>query len=152
MHRAAANLELGRYDAAIADIDRGIAADAIEPAMGKSWQCQYGTKSGHAADVLVACDIAVAKYPKNESVLSIRGFARLDAGKADDARTDFDAALAIKPDLAMALYGRALASQKLGDAAAAQSDFNAARKLDPLIGDKARNLGVPAMEPAQPPA
>jgi tetratricopeptide (TPR) repeat protein len=146
-HRALANMQLKKFDAAMADIDRGIAADAIQPAMGKSWQCQFGITANRASDVIADCDAAVAKYPKNESVLAARGFARLETGNADGARTDFNAALAVKPDLALALYGRAQASQKLGDAAAANSDFEAARKLNPKVDDMANHMGLSATLP-----
>ncbi|MBD1867251.1 hypothetical protein H6F95_08050 [Cyanobacteria bacterium FACHB-471] len=58
---------------------------------GDSWNslCWNGSLYGHAAEVLDACERAVALSPESESILDSRGLARALTGDAQGAIEDF---------------------------------------------------------------
>jgi len=141
IRRAYGNMKIGRFDIAIADIDRGTKAKGSPQAQFLALRCAAGVRAGHA-DALTDCDSALKLDPKNIAALYICGFAHLTAGQTASAIENFDAALAIKPAEDHALFGRGLAKQKSGDEAGGKADIDAAHQIDPNIANIARYYGL----------
>ncbi|NIM49704.1 MAG: hypothetical protein GTN62_05610 [Gemmatimonadales bacterium] len=60
--------------------------------------CWWGSLWGHAADVMTACDRAVALIPDDGGNRDSRGLARALTGDLDGAIVDFEAFVAWTPD------------------------------------------------------
>jgi tetratricopeptide (TPR) repeat protein len=137
MRRASANVKLGRYEAAEADVNAAIKTDNIKPGEAHAMLCLYGAREGHPEATIGHCDKAITLEPKVPENYCVRGFIRLGQGQTDTARADFEQALKLKSNLAEALYGRGLVRQKLGDTVGADADLAAARKAKPDVEKEA---------------
>ena len=64
------------------------------PARAWNWLCWYGSLWGHAAEVMAACEQAVALAPDLENIRDSRGLARALTGDVAGAIDDFEAFVA----------------------------------------------------------
>ncbi|MBE2200574.1 MAG: hypothetical protein IAE79_18315 [Anaerolinea sp.] len=83
----------GEVETAVAAINEALSLDPNVPIDEWDWNdlCWYGSLWGFAADVLFACDNAIALDASNASVLDSRGLARALAGDVEGAIADFTA-------------------------------------------------------------
>ncbi len=101
-HLAERAIEGGTRAAARGKVDQALAAfkaaQEFDPELKVSPTdlnslCWWGSLYGHAADVLDACEKAVALYPENWQILDSRGLARALTGHTAEAIEDFQSFL-----------------------------------------------------------
>lgn len=102
------------------------------------------SKLGEHENALAAINQAVARAPKDLSMLVARGRIYANGGRLAEAIADFNHVLAAEPDSLPALVHRGNAYKSLGDVARARADYTAALSLEPgsrPIRDKLKELG-----------
>lgn len=97
------------------------------------------------AQALRDCKQAVDLDSKDANHLDSLGWTYLRLAEPAQARRAFDSALKIKP-LAFSLLGRSLALRQLGDADGSAADLAQAVRLEPGVGERARQAGFGTLE------
>ena len=85
---------------------------------------------GDFAQIISACDLAIAEYPDTAFLYYYRGFALSNLGKYQAAMLDFDQAIDLEPIFAEPFLERARAKYEMGFRDKAYKDIRAALKRD----------------------
>jgi tetratricopeptide (TPR) repeat protein len=120
--RGELHLWLGRYDAALADLDPCMASGSTYALI---WGGAAHLLRGEHDRALLVLDRAVQAAPRDAEVYVWRGEAYERLGHPDRAVADFDRAVGLTGPLVWPCAGRALARAATGDTAAAIADFMA---------------------------
>ena len=126
--RGTAYYILGKYDEAIAELDRAI---GLKPQYADAYNSRGRVYSGKGDYVraLADCDKAVELSPGDMLAHYSRGRTYADKGDYDRAVADYSEVIRIEPDFIAAYRNRAAAYEKLGDKDKAQADRNKADEI-----------------------
>ena len=139
-NRGAAQLELGRYQAAIDDFDKAI---RLQPDFADAYYNQ-----GTAWLALNEFNLAISyldeaiRLKPDCVIYDQRGIAKSKLGQYKAALNDFDKAIELKPDEAAPFSNRGIVKFELGEHEAAFADFDRAIQLQPDLVDAYYNQGV----------
>ena len=129
-NRAQLNAQLGRYEAALADLDAVIAADPNFP----DHHLDRGNvlaRMGRLDEAIAAYDTAIAIGPPFPEAHYNRADLRAERGDFDRALADLDRALELDPSFANVYTNRAGLRYATGDAAGARADVERGLDLNP---------------------
>jgi lipoprotein NlpI len=128
--RAAAEVRLKRYDAALADIDAAVRLASDNVVLRKQ-RADIDRQRNDPAATIADLDAALALTPADPELLAMRAQARIDAGDSKAAYADLDAASRLAPDHASVRRVFAAWDVDAGDFDAALKDLNARLHADP---------------------
>ena len=92
---------------------------------------------------LAECEAALAKEPTAAPILDSRAFVLLRLGRYDDALQAYEKVLRVTDKLAASLYGRGVIYALQGKRALADADIRSALAIEPDIGTRFKEYGVP---------
>ena len=130
--QAAAQMRLGRFDAAVASYDRLIALQPHDTAALTNRGAAL-LRLARPADALVCFEAALALQPDLPEALCNRGNALLALGRDAEALASFDRTLALRPSLAQAAVSQAEALQRLDRPAEALASYDHAIAVAPRL-------------------
>jgi tetratricopeptide (TPR) repeat protein len=140
-YRGLANLALGRYAEAIADLTEAIKLDPRVP--------KFHVHRGNAKHKFGLLDQAVEDFtqaieidPTLAVAYANRALVRGDLGRTDEAIEDYTKAIEIDPHYAMAYQGRGSVKKDLGLVHEAAEDLQKAVQLDPKRASAHVVLGI----------
>ena len=144
--RVAAAYENARaYGDAIPQFDAIIAEKGADELIAAAYNGRCWDRALMRQDLdkaLSDCNQALRIKPGSPDVLDSRALVHLRRGEVDQALADYDAAVRDQPTNALMLYARAAARAQKGLRADSAADLAAAEKLDPNVGDRAKNAGI----------
>ncbi len=121
--RGCTNLDLGRYDDAIADFSLAIDADGTSAESYLSRGRAYSRKNEYSK-AIEDYSKALALNMGNAEIYFSRGSAYQGNHDSDKAIEDYSKAIALKPDFGEAYYNRGVAYKEIGQIENAQMDFS----------------------------
>jgi tetratricopeptide (TPR) repeat protein len=133
----------GKYDEAIADLDKAIAANATVAAAYSDRGMAYAGKK-QFAKALTDLSKAIELTPGEGDGYAIRGSVYAMSGDNEKALADLNKAIQMNPRAITALFNRGKVYVSMKNAASAKADFNAVLTLDPnnqLAKDELKALG-----------
>lgn len=139
-YRAVANLSIGKYEAAILDLDQSISIEPSSNAFYNRGHAKYslGNYSGAISDF----DIAISITPNNSLLYYMRGLSRHLQLSHRQAINDFDRAIQISQRNDSFYNGRGNAKRSLGNLDGAINDYSQAIILNSLNPTAYLNRGV----------
>jgi tetratricopeptide (TPR) repeat protein len=144
MERSTAYAEDGKYNLALADVEKLAAMSGDDQGLPDMQRCWVRGVAGKELDAALAdCGNAAALYPKDFAVLLARALVNFKRGDMKAAIADCDEAHAAKPKAASALFLRGVA--KGADGA---GDISDARDDDEWIADEFAGYGVKPATPS----
>jgi tetratricopeptide (TPR) repeat protein len=129
--RAIYEIDLKRYDRALADVDRDIAL--VDRPYARFLRGLVLCESGRFAESLASFDTAIARQPANSQFYRGRSLARAACGLADSALADASHLVAAAPQQAESYYARGMALAGLGRDREALADFERAERMRPEL-------------------
>jgi tetratricopeptide (TPR) repeat protein len=140
--RGSALLRLGRYDEALAEVNKRLETEPGDPSL-LNQRCWIRATSRQALESgLADCDASLKARPQSAAVLDSRGLIKLQMGRLDDAIADYDAALKLSPRMPSSLYGRGIARKRKGLKAEGEADLAAAKAEYPKMDELYASYGV----------
>jgi tetratricopeptide (TPR) repeat protein len=138
--QAAAQMRLGRFDAAVVSYDQLI---ALRPGDADALNNRGAVllRVARPAEALISFDAALAVRPDLPEALCNRGNALLALGRAAEALASYDRTLELRPDLAQAAMNRAEALERLDRPAEALASYDRAIGLAPRLVQTHYNRG-----------
>ncbi|MFV2066201.1 MAG: tetratricopeptide repeat protein [Pirellulales bacterium] len=128
--RASLQVEAGRIDKALADLDQALTIDPDHvPTIVMRGRVLSAKKEYDAA--LKSFNLALERNPKQASIYAHRGQVHRYQGDAEAALADYDRSLELEPRNTIVLLLRAEARQLLRDTAGALTDVEKAMQLRP---------------------
>ncbi|PIQ25691.1 hypothetical protein COW36_09975 [bacterium (Candidatus Blackallbacteria) CG17_big_fil_post_rev_8_21_14_2_50_48_46] len=140
-NRAIANLQLGLYDQALADLNEVIRQRAGEKA-AYYHRGILQLRLDKSAEALDSLNLALKQDRNYVPALSRRGGLYLRQNQTDKALEDLNRALQLEPAYAPAFNGRGLAYLKLNQLDQALADFDQALKLRPGYSEALLNRSL----------
>ena len=120
--RGCTNLDLGRYDDAIADFSLAIDADGTYAKSYLSRGMAYSRKNEYSK-AIEDYSKALALNMGNAEIYFSRGSAYQSNHNSEKAIEDYSKAIALRPDFGEAYYNRGVAYKEIGQLENAQMDF-----------------------------
>lgn len=130
LERAAARWNLGKHDAALADVEEAIRLK-MSGARAHRLRGIFRVQKGDFAGALSDFNEALRRDPKNAELLGFRGAVQSDLGKPELALADFNASLELQPEQPEVVFQRARLHESRGDDTAAIADYSRVLQLDP---------------------
>lgn len=143
-NRGAAQLELGRYQAAIDDFAEAI---RLQPDFADAYYNQ-GTAwlALNEFNLAVSCFDEVIRLKPDFAAYNQRGLAKIKLSQYKTALNDFDKAIELNPDEAGPFINRGMVKFELGEHEAAFADFDRAIQLQPDFAGAYYNQGVARLD------